>query len=160
MTYRAEMSVFARALRQRLIGFLTLLFLVVAAPAAHAQAVDLEGLDAYIEAAMADWEQPGLAVAIVKDDSVIYARGFGVTNVDDGHPVDEHTLFAIASTTKAFTAAALGILVDEGLIDWDDPVRTHMRDYRVADPYVSQQMTIRDMLSHQTGAASHNNVWI
>jgi CubicO group peptidase (beta-lactamase class C family) len=92
----------------------------VAAAAASAQpaggAAPLPGLDAYVEAAMRDWQVPGLALAIVRNDSVIYARGYGTTEVGGGTPVDEHTLFAIASTTKALTAAALGMLVDEGRV--------------------------------------------
>lgn len=137
---------------------LTILFLfqspVVAQPA------NLEGLDAYIEAAMVGWEQPGLAIAIVKDDRIIYERGFGVTARGGSEPVDEHTLFAIASTTKAFTAAAVGLMVDDGKLHWDDAVRRHLPEYRVLDDYVSQEVTLRDMLTHRVGVASHNNVWI
>ncbi len=121
---------------------------------------ELDGLDSYIESAMADWEVPGLAIAVVKDDEVMYARGFGVTEKGGADPVDEHTLFAIASTTKAFTAAALGMLVDEGRIDWDDPVRRHMPDFELADPYVTRTATVRDLLTHRIGVAGQNNLWI
>ena len=109
---------------------------------------------------MADWELPGLAIAVVKDDSVIYARGFGVTELGGSEPVNEQTMFAIASTTKAFTAAALGMLVDQGLIDWDNPVGTHMPRFEVEDPYISREVTIRDLLIHRTGLARYNTLWI
>lgn len=120
----------------------------------------LDGLDAYIERSMEAWEQPGLAIAVVQGDSVIYARGFGVRTLAEPDSVDEHTLFAIASTTKAFTAAALGMLVDQGIIDWDDAAVRHLSGFRVADPFATQQITIRDMLTHRTGVSTHNNVWI
>lgn len=146
---------------RRLHALHLLLLLLIALPASGvAQPASLAGLDVYIESAMADWEVPGLAIAVVKDDEVIYARGFGVTEIGGNQPVDEHTMFAIASTTKAFTAAALGILVDEGKIAWDDPVRKHLPLFSVADPYISREMTIRDLLTHRTGLAGHNNLWI
>lgn len=153
----AESSLHRLALR--MLSLLGALLLLLHLPA-EAQVSQLDGLDAYIESAIADWEQPGLAIAIVKDDQIIYEKGFGVTARGTGEPVDEHTLFAIASTTKAFTAAALGLLVDEGKLHWDDAVRRHLRGYRVKDDYVSQEVTIRDLLTHRVGVASHNNVWI
>lgn len=127
---------------------------------AAAQPAPLGGLDAYIEQAVAEWDLPGLAIAVVKNDEVIYARGFGVTEIGGSEPVDEHTLFAIASTTKAFTAAALGVLVDEGKLNWDDPVQKYMPAFRVKDPFVSRELTVRDLLTHRTGLAGHNNLWI
>src|SRR5690625_6352671 len=122
--------------------------------------LDLASLDRYIEAARREWGIPGLAVAIVKDDSVIFARGYGEREYGSGEAVDEHTLFAIASTSKAFTAAALGILVDEGRIRWDDPVRQHLPEFELADPYVTRNVTIRDLLTHRVGVARDDNVWI
>ena len=121
---------------------------------------ELEGLDAYIEAAMDDWSVPGLAIAVVRDDSVIFARGYGERVAGSGEPVDEHTLFAIASTTKALTVGALGMLVDEGLVDWDDRVIDHLPELRLEDPYVTRHLTIRDLLSHRTGVSRSDNVWI
>ena len=132
-----------------------------AAPAAPARSADpLADLDAYIEQARRAWEIPGLAIAIVRDDSVIFARGYGVREHGRDAPVDEHTLFAIASTTKAFTAAALGMLVDEGVLDWDDPVRRHLPAFELQDPYVTRHVTIRDLLTHRVGVAREDNVWI
>ncbi len=140
--------------------WLVLLVFVVGATSAHAQSIDLAGLDAYIEKAVRDWEIPGFAIAVVKDDSVIFARGYGVREHGRDAPVDEHTLFAIASTSKAFTAGALGMLVDEGLVDWDDPVRKHLPTFELQDPYVTRHVTVRDLLTHRVGVAREDNVWI
>src|SRR5690606_26159145 len=94
--------------------------------AAAGQSAPLNGLDAYIEKAMKDWGVPGVAVAVVKDDSVVHARGYGVRELGRPEPVDERTIFAIGSSSKAFTSAALAILVDEGRVAWDDPVTKHL----------------------------------
>lgn len=130
---------------------LPLLILLVCGIPTHAQVKSLEGLDAYIERAMKDWELPGLAIAIVKDDSVVFARGYGVRELGKSDPVDGHTLFAVASHTKAFTAAALGLLVQEGRLSWDDRVIDHMPKFRLYDPTTTREMTIRDLLTHRAG---------
>ena len=112
----------------------------------------LEDLDRYIEEAMESWHVPGLAVAVVKDDEIVIQKGYGVLRAGDGgRQVDENTLFGIGSTTKAMTAAALGILVDEGLLQWDDKVVDHLPDFRLYDPWISEQVTIRDLLAHRVG---------
>jgi CubicO group peptidase (beta-lactamase class C family) len=139
---------------------LVLLAAALALAPAQGQSAALADLEPYIEQAMQDWEIPGLAVAVVRNDSVILARGFGERERGTGQPVDEHTLFAIASTTKAMTAATLGMLVDEGAIRWDDRVADHMPTFELADPYVRHHATIRDLLTHRTGVARHDNVWI
>ncbi len=118
---------------------------------AQSQAPDLERLDALIAAAQRDWPVPGLAVVIVKDGRTVLMKGYGERELGGGEPVDEHTLFAIASNSKAFTSAALAMLVEEGKLDWDDPVREHLPYFQLYDPYVSQEMRIRDLLSHRSG---------
>jgi len=133
---------------------------LVAGSGAAAQSGALAGLDAYVERAMAEWEVPGLALAVVQGDSVLYARGYGVTRLGGEEGVDQHTLFAIASTTKAMTAAALGILVEEEKVGWHDPVARHLPWFQVADPYVSRELTVRDLLTHRVGAARLDNLWI
>jgi CubicO group peptidase (beta-lactamase class C family) len=129
------------------------------APAAS-QPAPLRGLDAYIEHAMRDWEVPGLALAVVRNDSVIYARGYGVRELGRPDRVDEHTLFAIASTTKAMTVAALGMLADEGRLRWDDPVGTHLPAFVLHDPYVTRELTVRDLLTHRAGVSRSDQLWI
>ena len=120
----------------------------------------LAGLDAAIESAREQWHAPGLAVAIVKDDQVVYLRGFGTKHLGRNDPVDAHTAFTLASTTKAFTAMALGLLVDDGKLRWDDPVVQHLPEFRVADPYVTREVTIRDLLVHRTGIEETDMLWV
>jgi len=119
--------------------------------AEHKAQEKLEGLDAWIEEGMADWEIPGMAVAIVHDDRIIHARGFGQLDMDGEQSVDEHTLFGVASTSKAMTAAALAMLVDEGKLDWDDRVIDHMPEFRLSDPWVTREVRVRDLLTHRVG---------
>jgi CubicO group peptidase (beta-lactamase class C family) len=111
----------------------------------------LAGLDAYIAESMPDWDVPGLAVAVVHEGVVVFARGFGVKEVGRDDPVDARTLFQIGSVTKSFAAAAVGALVDEGLATWDDPVIRHLPWFRVKDPWITREVTLRDLLSHQSG---------
>lgn len=125
--------------------------LLPAASQLHAQATPLQGLDDFIEAGMAEWGIPGMAVAVVHRDQVIHSQGYGVLRLGEERAVDQHTLFGIASVSKAFTAAALGILVDEGRLDWDDPVTRHLPDFRLYDPYVTETVTVRDLLAHRVG---------
>lgn len=123
------------------------------------QAKPLNGLEAYIEQAMTAWQVPGAAIAVVKDDSVIYARGFGVRELGKSDRVDANTIFAIASTTKAFTAALIGMLVDEKRVSWDDAVALHYPGFRLADPYVTHELTLRDLLSHRSGLPRGDRLW-
>ncbi|MFQ5633644.1 MAG: serine hydrolase domain-containing protein, partial [bacterium] len=118
----------------------------------HAQpAKQTAQLDAYFAKAVQDWRIPGMAVAIVKDDQVVLAKGYGVQNSTNGGQVDENTLFAIASNTKAFNAAALAILVDADKLSWNDRVQQHLPYFQLYDSYVSHEMRIRDLLSHRSG---------
>jgi CubicO group peptidase (beta-lactamase class C family) len=137
-----------------------LAFVLAAPHAARAQQGPLKGLDAYVENAMKAWEVPGLALVVVKGDSVIYAKGYGVADLATGAPVDQNTLFAIASTSKAFTVAALGMLVDEGKLSWDDRVIDHLPGFEVEDPYVTAHLTVRDLLTHRAGVAREDNMWV
>ncbi|QCR25155.1 serine hydrolase [Pontibacter sp. SGAir0037] len=136
------------------------LFLLVTALQVQAQAqktkTDLAKLDAYYQKALKDWNVPGMAIAIVKDDSVIFAKGYGVRDLKKGGQVDANTVFGIASNTKAYTAAALGILVDEGKISWNDPVTKYLPYLQLYDPYVTQQLNIKDLLSHRVGYQTYS----
>ncbi|WP_024610494.1 serine hydrolase [Pseudoalteromonas sp. TB64] len=113
--------------------------------------VDTNKIDDVIKASMARFDVPGMAVAIVENDKVIFAKGFGVTNLDTNKKVNKDTLFGIASNTKAFTTAALAKLVDEGKLSWDDRVIDHLPEFRLYDSYVTREMRIRDLLSHRSG---------
>lgn len=120
----------------------------------------LQGLDAAVEQALQDWQMPGLALAIVKDDAVVLSKGYGVRELGQPTPVDERTVFAIGSVTKSFTAAALGMLVDEGKVGWDDPVTEHLPDFQLYDPYVTREITLRDLLTHRSGLPRGDLIWI
>lgn len=113
--------------------------------------VDLKAIDQYIRKAQIDWEVPGLSVAIVKDGATVLAKGYGVKSMGQNEPVDEHTLFAIASNSKAFTSASLAMLVEAGKLHWDDPVQRYLPFFSLYDPYVSSHATVRDLLCHRLG---------
>jgi CubicO group peptidase (beta-lactamase class C family) len=135
--------------------------LALPAPAAS-QDVDLEALDAWIENLTDDWSTPGLAVGIVHSDSLVFARGYGVRELGFADPVNEHTRFAVASNSKAFTAAVLGTLVEEGRLGWDDRVIDHLPDFQMWDPWVTREIRVRDLLTHRSGLATFggDHLWI
>jgi CubicO group peptidase (beta-lactamase class C family) len=109
------------------------------------------GFDDYVRAAMEKWQVPGVAIAVVKDGEVVIARAYGVCERGTDHQVTLNTLFPIASCAKSFTAACLGMLVDEGKLNWDDPVAKHLTELELSDPYLTKHATLRDLLSHRTG---------
>jgi CubicO group peptidase (beta-lactamase class C family) len=139
--------------------FMGLLLALSAAPCAFAQEAPLQGFDEYVNKALKDWEVPGVGVAIVKNDKVVLAKGYGVRKLGDQTPVDGRTIFAIGSSSKAFTAAALAMLVDEGKIKWDDPVTKHLHGFELYDPYASKEMTVRDLLCHRSGLDRGDLMW-
>mgnify|MGYP000583786100 CR=1 FL=1 len=108
-------------------------------------------ISALAQRAIEAFDTPGMAVGIVHKGEVIYAGGVGERDIVSGAPVTDKTLFRIASTTKAFTSAALAILVDDGVLDWDDKVIDHLPDFRMSDPWVTREFTIRDLLTHRSG---------
>lgn len=110
-----------------------------------------EDFDAWVDRALETFEVPGAAVAIVKDGEVVLARGYGVRHIGEVTPVDERTRFGIASNTKAFTATALGLLVEEGELEWDGRVIDYLPWFRMWDPWVTREMTVRDLLVHRSG---------
>ena len=111
-----------------------------------------QAVDAYVAKCMAAWpDQPALGVAVVKDGTTVLARGYGVKVQGKSARADEHTLFAIASNTKNVTAAALAILVDEGKVKWDEPVKTYLPGFTLSDPVIGERITVRDTLSHRAG---------
>lgn len=118
---------------------------------AGARAQEHAAIDAHIERVQKTFDVPGIALAIVKDGKVILAKGYGVRTVGRPERVDAHTLFGIASNTKLFTATALGVLVEEGKLEWDAPVIRYLPWFRLGDPYVTRELTIRDLLVHRSG---------
>ncbi len=131
--------------------FRTLVFSLLLVGSSSVAAGPLDGLDEWIEAERERWAIPGLTVAIVHGDEVLLTRGFGHQDLDQRRAVDADTQFGIASLSKAMTATAIGILVDEGRLDWDDRVVDHLPAFRLSDPWVTEQVTIRDLLSHRVG---------
>ena len=138
---------------------LVLLAWIVLGSAAQAQPALANNIDALAKDAMKAWRVPGLALVIVKDDRVVFVQGYGVRALGKKDPVTPDTVFPMASCTKSFTALALGMLVDEGKLGWDDPVRKHLPYFRLADPLADRDVTVRDLLTHRTGVGSHDLLW-
>lgn len=118
-------------------------------------------LNELAERALAEFEVPGLALAVVKNGEIITARGYGLRRLGAPDPVDEHSLFGIASISKTFTATLLAMLVDEGRLQWDDPVQCYLPDFQLADPFASREMRVRDLLIHNSGLSevSGGTIW-
>src|SRR3954452_2838159 len=127
--------------------------LLAVSPVAAARAQDAPpgDFDAYARNALRAFNTPGAAVAVVKDGRVVLAKGYGHRRLGEPAPVDAHTVFQIASNTKAYTTAALAMLVDEGKLNWDDPVTKHLPWFQLSDPYVTRELTVRDLLTHRSG---------
>jgi CubicO group peptidase (beta-lactamase class C family) len=113
--------------------------------------IDYKKLDAYLESALKSWGIPGMAVAVVEGDKITFAKGYGVREYGKPEKVDSKTLFSVASNTKSFTTGALSLLVEEGKISWDDKVIDYLPWFRLYDPYVTSEMTIRDLVCHRSG---------
>ena len=113
--------------------------------------LDVAAVDAVVARTLQALNVPGIAVAVVKDGQVVLAKGYGVSSLATKAPMDANTLFGIASNTKAFTAAALGLLVDDGKLRWDDKVTDYIPEFRMYDPYVTAEFTVRDLLTHRSG---------
>ncbi len=141
-----------------LLGLLLLTVPVFSVPK-EARKPDLKGFPEQVTKLVAAWNVPGLAISIIKDGKVIFAEGFGYRDVKQNLKVTPHTLFAIGSCTKAFTATAMGMLVDEGKVEWDKPVRNYLPTFKLQDVVASERMTPRDLLTHRSGLPRHEPVW-
>ena len=129
-------------------------------PAAQELQARLAWLEKQLEQARVDTHVPGMAIAIVKDDEVIYAHGFGMSDLEKQTPVTPETTFAIGSSTKAFSSALVGMMVDEGKLDWDDPISKYLPDFNLQiDGNEGDEVTIRDLLSHRAGFARMSVLW-
>lgn len=130
---------------------LTLLLIAFQSESQYIKPLTSGQIDSLVEKTMATMPLAGIAVAVVKDGKVIHAKGYGVTAITTKEKVDEHTLFAIASNSKAFTTMALAILADEGKLGWQDNVADHIPEFRMYNPYVTSNFTILDLLTHRSG---------
>ncbi len=137
-------------------------FIFSVPPAASAQTVDWDRIDGKIEAMLADWTAPGVAVAVVQDDSIVFARGYGVRTLGEPGPVGPETRFAVASNTKAFTAALLVQLQEEGKLSGDDRVIDHLPEFRMHDAWITREIQIQDLLTHRNGLPTFggDHLWI
>jgi CubicO group peptidase (beta-lactamase class C family) len=119
------------------------------------QHLTTDSLNMFIAKQVKDYKIPGLAIGIIQNDSVFFKHGYGVTSTAAGSPVTTQTVFPISSCTKAFTAAAIGILVDEGKLNWGDKVIKYLPDFKMSSPWITKELTISDILSHRSGLASY-----
>jgi Beta-lactamase class C and other penicillin binding proteins len=124
---------------------------ILSALVSQSQVISSTQVDSVVERTLKTFDVPGIAVAIVKDGKIIHSKGYGVRSLATKQKVDENTMFGIASNTKAFTVAGLGMLVDEGKIKWDDKVTDYIPEFRLYNPYVTEEFTIRDLLTHRSG---------
>lgn len=121
---------------------------------------NVEILDKYVESARNEWQVPGISVVVVQDGKVLLSKGYGVRELGKNEPVTNETLFGAMSTTKAMTTMALGMLVDDGKLNWDDKVIKHLPDFRVDDPYLTNELRVRDLLTHSAGLRNTDSLWI
>jgi len=138
------------------------LFIVLVLGSGNSSAqVELQKLDQYLEKSAQAWGVPAMSVAIVKDGRIVFEKGYGVLEVGKPNKTNEHTLYAIASNTKAFTAAAMARLVQAGKLSWQDKVIDHLPYFRMYDEYVTQHTNIEDILSHRVGLGTFSGdvVW-
>ena len=139
--------------------FLVFLFLLSVAPLVRAQ-TSPQQLDAMIQQGMEDWHIPGLAAIVVSEGEIAFSRVYGVTDVGTRTPVDPQTLFNMGSTTKAVVCMALGVLVDQGKLSWEDKVREHLPEFRLSDPYITEEARVKDLLTHNLGIAGADLLWV
>lgn len=135
------------------------LMLLLAQVSAAQRSPDFNAFDKYVEKAARDWNAVGLGIAIVKDDSLVFAKGYGAIELGKPARVNEHTRFAIGSTTKAMTSAALAMLADEGKLRWDDKLIDYIPELRLYDAYATRELTIRDVLTHRSGLPGTDLFW-
>lgn len=119
----------------------------------------LKGIDKFITARMEEWNVPGMAISVIQDGRLVYSNGFGFRDIEKNLPVTPHTVFAIGSCTKAFTAATMGILVDERKLEWDTPVKEYLPTFKLKDTFATERMTPRDLVCHRSGLPRHDATW-
>ena len=144
------------------LGLLASFFLLLIPALGRAQSSlpkELKGLDEFVEMRMKEWNVPGIAIAVVRDSQVVLTKGYGWANVEEKQRVDAGTLFAIGSSSKAFTATGVMQLVDEGKVDLDEPVITYVPNLRLYNDELTNNLTVRDLLCHRSGLPRHDVAW-
>ena len=116
-------------------------------------------LDQFIQDGIEKWQAPGFAVTVVKDGEIVFTKAYGVTNIDTQQKADNNTLFGCMSTTKAFVAAGLAMLVDDGKLNWHDKVIDYLPEFQLKDPYLTREINIIDLLTHRTGIGNTDYLW-
>src|SRR5467141_3053503 len=153
----------ATRITQAVFFFMLTLLLTVAGPAARAQTPDitskLSGFDSYMEQVLKDWNTPGIGVGIVVNDKLVFAKGYGYRDYEKKLPFTPTTLCQIASNSKLFTAVSAGMLVEEGKLTWDKPVRESVPTIQFYNDQLNNNVTLRDMLAHRTGVTRHDSIW-
>ena len=139
---------------------LSLLYLALQSSAFAVGVLDKQDFREYVKTEMTKWNVPGAAVLLIKDGQVIFSEGFGYRDMARKLPVDSKTVFPIASCTKTFTPFTVGMLVDEGKVDWDTPIRRYYPELMMYDKYVTEHITLRDVLCHRSGLPRHDRVWM
>ncbi len=120
---------------------------------------ELKGFDEYVLKSLKALKVQGTAIAVIKNGEVVHCQGYGLRDVKNNLPVDPDTIFAIGSSSKAFTTLAMGILVDRGKLEWDKPVRTYLPTFKLYDPFATERMTPRDLVCHRSGLPRHDLMW-
>lgn len=140
---------------------LLIFFLIICSLTLHAQNLStaIQSFDTYAEKAMQSWQMPGMAVAIVKDGQTIFKKAYGTRQLGTTNLVNTQTQFSCASTTKAMTAVCMAMLIDEGKATWDDPVNKHLPEFLLYDPYVTRDLKIRDLFTHNSGVGNADFLW-
>lgn len=141
----------------RKIALLSLLVLIAIQFAVGQSRIEM--FDKYVEAARNEWKLPGLSIVVVQEGRVLLSKGYGVREIGKDTRVDADTLFGAMSTTKAMTAVTMGLLVDEGKVSWDDKVTKHLPDFRLADAYVTAELKVRDLFTHNAGVGNTDFLW-
>jgi CubicO group peptidase (beta-lactamase class C family) len=144
---------------ERAISLFVLLCASIAAFGVGAPDSKLQGLDKLAESLREQWNVPGVAVGIVQDGKVIFAKGYGYRNLEQKLPATTKTLFPIGSVSKSFTALSIAILNDQGKVQWDEHVRHYLPTFQLKNPYATDHMTLRDLLTHRSGLARHDLLW-
>ncbi|MBM4186629.1 MAG: serine hydrolase [Gemmatimonadetes bacterium] len=142
---------------QRLLA--SALLATLTATAAAQPATDLSSVDPVVTSMMAEWKVPGLALGVIKDGKVIYAKGYGFRDVEAKLPVTPRTIMAIGSNSKSFAVVLLGMMIDEKKLAWDNPVRSYLPDFQMHDDYATKHLTVRDLVNHRSGLPRHDVVW-